>query len=78
MKKLLSILLVFSLVCCLFAGCGRPNGSDETISNHNSETSNTGSSNPTTNSDENPTTSPVDVDFSQADEDMFTDRDAKV
>ena len=78
MKKLLSILLVFSLVCCLLTGCGKPNGSDETISNHNSETSNTGASNPTTNSDENPTTNPVAVDFSQTEEDMFTDRDAKV
>ena len=68
MKKYISILLVFTLVCCLFTGCGKPSDNDETIGNNN-ESSITEPSG--TFSD------PVDVDFSQADEDMFTDRDGK-
>ncbi|MBO5315591.1 MAG: carbohydrate-binding domain-containing protein [Clostridia bacterium] len=68
MKKTLSILLIFALVCCLFAGCGKSSDNDGTIDN-NSESSVTEPSD--TSSD------PVDVDFSQADEDMFTDRDCK-
>ena len=68
MKKTLSILLVFTLVCCLFTGCGKPSDNDETIGNNN-ESSVTEPSD--TSSD------PVDVDFSQVDEDMFTDRDSK-
>lgn len=69
MKKYISILLVFALVCCLLAGCGKPSDDDETIGNGNNESSITEPSD--TSSD------PVDVDFSQADEDMFTDRDGK-
>ncbi|MBO5463501.1 MAG: carbohydrate-binding domain-containing protein [Clostridia bacterium] len=69
MKKYISILLVFSLVCCLLSGCGKPSDNDETIGNNN-ESSVTEPSG--TSSD------PVDVDFSQADEDMFTDRDGKI
>ncbi len=68
MKKTLSILLVFALVCCLLSGCGKPSDNDETIGNNN-ESSVTEPSD--TSSD------PVDVDFSQVDEDMFTDRDSK-
>ena len=68
MKKALSILLIFALVCCLFAGCGKSSDNDGTIDNNN-ESSVTEPSD--TSSD------PVDVDFSQADEDMFTDRDGK-
>jgi len=69
MKKYISILLVFSLVCCLLSGCGKPSDNDEKIGNNN-ESSVTEPSG--TSSD------PVDVDFSQADEDMFTDRDGKI
>ncbi len=69
MKKYISILLVFALVCCLLAGCGKPSDNDETIGNSNNESSITEPSG--TSSD------PADVDFSQADEDMFTDRDIK-
>lgn len=69
MKKYIYILLVFSLVCCLLSGCGKPSDNDETIGNNN-ESSVTEPSG--TSSD------PVDVDFSQADEDMFTDRDGKI
>ncbi len=68
MKKTLSILLIFALVCCLFTGCEKPGDNGETIDN-NSESSV---------SDTSDTTSdPVDVDFSQTDDDMFTDRDGK-
>ncbi len=69
MKKYISILLVFSLVCCLLSGCGKPSDNDGTIDKNN-ESSVTEPSD--TSSD------PVDVDFSQADEDMFTDRDGKI
>ncbi len=69
MKKILSILLVLTMVCCLLAGCGKPSDNDGTIDNSNNESSITEPSD--TSSD------PVDVDFSQADEDMFTERDGK-
>ena len=69
MKKTLSILLVFALVCCLLAGCGKSSDNDGTIYNSNNESSITEPSD--TSSD------PVEVDFLQADEDMFTDRDGK-
>ena len=68
MKKYLSIILVFSLVCCLLTCCGKPGDNGE-ISDNNSESSVTKPSD--TSSD------PVDVDFSKADADMFTDRDCK-
>ena len=68
MKKILSVLLVFTLVCCMFAGCGKPSDNNGTIDNNN-ESSVTEPSD--TSSD------PVDVDLSQTDEDMFTDRDTK-
>jgi len=67
MKKYLSIILVFSLVCCLLTGCGKPSDNGGTI--NNSKTSVTKPSD--TSSD------PVDVDFSKADADMFTERDCK-
>ena len=76
MKKYLPMLLMFTLVCCLLAGCGKPNENDGTIDNNN-EASFTDTSNPTNNPGGNTTTDPVDVDFSQADEEMFTDRDTK-
>ncbi len=69
MKKTLSILLVFALVCCLFAGCGKPNDNDGTIDNSNNESSVTEPLD--TSSD------PMDVDFSHVDEYMFTERDGK-
>ncbi len=67
MKKCLSIILVFSLVCCLLTGCGKPSDNGGTI--NNSETSVTKPSDTSSN--------PVDVDFSKADADMFTERDCK-
>ena len=68
MKKLISILLVLSLVCCLLSGCGKPSDRDKTINNNN-ESNSTDASDSTAN--------PVDVDFSQTDAEMFTDRDGK-
>lgn len=80
MKKILSVLLVFSLMCCLLAGCGKPGGDKETIDDHNQPSGN----NEIINNNESngadipdSTTDPVDVDFSQSDEDMFTNRDMK-
>lgn len=69
MKKYLSVLLAFVLVCCPFAGCGKPSDHDGIGNDSNKELSVTDPSD--TASD------PVDVDFSQADEDMFTERDGK-
>ena len=68
MKKYLSILLVFSLVWGLLAGCRKPSGNDGIIGNGN-ESSVTDTS--------GATAAPVEVDFSQTDADMFTDRDNK-
>ena len=68
MKKTLSILLIFALVCCLFAGCGKSSDNDGTIGNNNE---------PSVTEPSDTSSDPVDVDFSQADEDMFTDRDMK-
>ncbi len=69
MKKFLSILLIFALVCCLLTGCGKPSDNDGIINNSNNESSVTEPS--------DTSSGPVDVDFSQTDEDMFTDRDGK-
>ncbi len=69
MNKYISILLAFALVCCLLAGCGKPSDNDGTIYNSNNESSITEPS--------GISSDPVDVDFSQADEDMFTERDGK-
>lgn len=62
MKRFLSILLILTLTLSLLAACGS-NGQD-----HNGV-------NGTVNSGENSTSPPVDVDFSQTDSDMFTERD---
>lgn len=81
MKKILSVLLVFSLMCCLLAGCRKPSGDNETIDNHNQPSGNNEiiNNNSESNGADIPdsTTDPVDVDFSQSDEDMFTNRDMK-
>ncbi|MBR2883959.1 MAG: carbohydrate-binding domain-containing protein [Clostridia bacterium] len=69
MKKYLSILLVFTLMCGLLAGCGKTGDNDKTIDNSNNESSITDTS--------DTSSEPVDADFSQADENMFTDRDTK-
>ena len=66
MKNFWSVLLVLALVCSLFAGCGMPGDSLETVGNGSNESDIAGS-----------TADPVDVDFAQTDEDMFTERDSK-
>ena len=72
MKKILSILLALTLILGVSAGCSNefpPNGTEpgsnssiEGITDNGGETSNA---------------APVDVDFSQTDGDMFTERDSK-
>ena len=64
MKRFLSILLTLTLTLSLLAGCGS-NSQDNTGENG------------TVNGGENSTSTPVDVDFSQTDSDMFTERDNK-
>ena len=65
MRKFLSVLLVFSLVCCVLAGCGKQNSNGETIDNNKASITDTAGT----------SADPVAVDFSQTDRDMFTDRD---
>ena len=64
MKRFLSILLILTLTLSLLAGCGS-----------NSQDNN--GENGIVNGGENVTTTPVDVDFSQTDSDMFTEKDNK-
>ncbi len=65
MKKIFSVVLIFSLVSCLLVSCGGQNSGGDTI-NHN------GSSNAESSGT---TAEAVDADFSKSDADMFTDRD---
>lgn len=62
MKRFLSILLILTLMLSLLTGCG---------SNRQDNTGENG----TVNGGENGTSTPVDVDFSQTDSDLFTERD---
>ena len=75
MKKCLSIVLALLLVLSLLAGCG-----DNSTSGNNNQNGNNNSNNDGTvtfGGDENSNSDPIDVDFSQTDVDMFTDRDSK-
>ena len=72
MRKIISILLILTIVIGTLAGCGnesKPNGPD---SDGNPALEGT-----TDNGGENSNADPVDVDFSQTDGDMFTERDSK-
>lgn len=69
MKRLLPLLLALALICSLLVGCGNSSSSDETRNNNNNGLSNTDTSGSTADT--------VEVDFSQTDADMFTDRDYK-
>ena len=71
MKKSLSIVLVLSILTCLLAGCEETGNQDE-IEKNNEITQNESYAETTNTNDD-----PADVDFSQADGDMFTDRDIK-
>ena len=85
MKKLLSILLVLSLSVCLLSGCKGTDNQGETDKSggdiksseviQNSDHSNTEDAENTNITSTND--APVDAAFSQADEDMFTDRDKR-
>ena len=72
MKKYLSVLLVFSLVCCLLAGCGTRGENNETISNNNETTDN--NSQPSVTEPSGTSSALSDEDFPQTDADMFTAR----
>jgi len=75
MKKCLSVVLVLFLVLGLLAGCGNNNTGGDNNKDNDSNSSN--SSTVTSGDDANSNSDPVDVDFSQTDADMFTDRDSK-
>lgn len=75
MKKCLSIVLALLLVLSLLAGCGNNSTSGNNNQNGNNNSNNDGTV--TFGEDENSNSDPIDVDFSQTDEDMFTDRDSK-
>ena len=72
MRKIISVLLILTLVLGALSGCGnesKPNGMD---SGGNPALEGT-----TDNGGKNSNADPVDVDFSQTDGDMFTERDSK-
>jgi len=75
MKKCLSVVLVILLVLGLLAGCGNNNTGGDNNKDNDSNSSNSGTV--TSGDDANSNSDPVDVDFSQTDADMFTDRDSK-
>jgi len=75
MKKCLSVVLVLLLVFGLLAGCGNNNTGGDNNKENDSNSSNSGTV--TSGDDANSNSDPVDVDFSQTDADMFTDRDSK-
>lgn len=72
MRKILSVLLVLSLMLSLLAGCGLTKEPEYSSNNNSSNQNNTVSG------DDDTTADPVDVDFSQTDADMFTARDLKI
>ena len=72
MKKILSILLALTLILGVLAGCSNENPPSGTEPGSNSAIEST-----TDNGGENSSPAPVDVDFSQTDGDMFTERDSK-
>ena len=63
MKKILSVLLILTLILSLLAGCGKDNENKTQNENPDGTSS---------------TATPVEVDFSKTDADMFTDRDSRV
>ncbi|MBE7064120.1 MAG: hypothetical protein E7390_10105, partial [Ruminococcaceae bacterium] len=62
MKKILSILLILTLMLSLLAGCGKDVDSNTPTERQDGTSS---------------TATPVEVDFSKTDADMFTERDNK-
>lgn len=74
MKKCLSVIVSLLLILSLFAGCGNSNAGGN--SDQNNDISNNGGT-VTSGENTNSNSDPVDVDFSQTDADMFTDRDSR-
>ena len=70
MKKFLSLFLILSLMLTLLAGCGlnENKGENQGVQNNGGQTSG---------DDSGGNADPVDVDFSQTDTDMFSNRDLK-
>ena len=80
MKKCVSIALVILLAFSLLAGCGNNSTGGDNNKNDDSNSNNSNSNNSSTatsGDDTNSTSDLIDVDFSQTDADMFTDRDSK-
>ncbi len=80
MKRTLSIILILSLLTCLLTGCGETSNHSETgISGENEKYNEIIQNGDNGGNTETPSTNadPADVDFSQADGDMFTDRDVR-
>ncbi|MDO5124640.1 MAG: carbohydrate-binding domain-containing protein [Eubacteriales bacterium] len=75
MKKCVSVVLVLLLVLGLLAGCGTNNTGGDNNKENDSNSSNSGTV--TSGDDANSNSDTVDVDFSQTDAYMFTDRDSK-
>lgn len=75
MKKCLSVVIVLLLVLSILAGCGNNSTGGNNNQNGNNNSNNDGTV--TSGEDTNSNSDPVDVDFSQADADMFTNRDSK-
>ena len=77
MKKILSVLLVLSLVIGLLAGCstGQQPSSTKPTGNANNQENNSTENNE---SAANDNAAPVEVDFSKTDTDMFTERDQRI
>ena len=77
MKKILSVLLAFALVLGLVAGCGRNEQPDETKPNNSSSENQTHSGETDNTAGQSSNADPVEVDFSQTDADMFSERDSR-
>ena len=72
MRKIISILLILTIVIGTLAGCGNYSKLDGSEPGNNSVLEGT-----TNNGGENSNADPADVNFSQSDGDMFTERDSK-
>lgn len=77
MKKILSVLLALTLALGLVAGCGRNQQPDETKPNSSSSGNQTHSGETDNTAEQSSNADPVEVDFSQTDADMFSDRDSR-
>ena len=75
MKKLLSMLLVLTMVTGALAGCASEDQPDETTSGEYSAASQKDNEETQGSQNDGDSAAPVDVDFSQTDADMFSDRD---